>query len=240
MREHVRTVALGANPRGDVELTRRFLERARAEGADAVALVGNLSAGGEAEEYAGLLRTLGDAGLPAFYVPGPDDAPVGRYLREAYNAEIVFPFIHGVHGTFAFGPGYVAFAGMGGEIVDEPTRVREEVENLRYPAWEAEYRLKILQELRDYQKVFLLGTRPAHKGLGEPGSEVLAELVNTYTPRLVLCGGESFERVMLGTSLVVQAGDLASGKFTLADLRKQEAREAGLQAPAPSGRYTEK
>ena len=34
--------------------------------------------------------------------------------------ELVYPHLNGVHGTFAIGPSHVLFAGMGGEIVDEP------------------------------------------------------------------------------------------------------------------------
>lgn len=152
---------------------------------------------------------MGRANLPAFYVPGPEDAPLGEYLREAYNAEIVFPFMHGVHGTFAFAPGYLVFAGMGGDVADDPHHDREELGRLRYPAWEAEYRLKVIQELKDYRKVFLFSTPPAHKGLREPGSETLAGLVKTYSPRLVLSGGEVFRQERLGTSLVVAPGRLS-------------------------------
>ena len=78
---------------------------------------------------------------------------------------------------------HVLFAGMGGEIVDDPDAEREEQQALRYPAWEVEYRLKVLRELaHDYQKVFLFTTVPAHKGLRRPGSEMLAELIKTYSP----------------------------------------------------------
>lgn len=80
---------------------------------------------------------------------------------------------------------YVVFAGMGGEIVDAPEVEREEQRTLRYPAWEVEYRLKIIRELaHDYQKVLLFATVPAHKGLRQPGSEVLAELIKTYRSRV--------------------------------------------------------
>ena len=34
--------------------------------------------------------------------------------------ELVYPHLNGVHGTFAIGPSHVLFAGMCGEIVDEP------------------------------------------------------------------------------------------------------------------------
>jgi Icc-related predicted phosphoesterase len=218
LRDQVTRIVASCEPRGQGEKVERLLEAAREDGAEALALVGNLGADGEVREYAGLLRTVGRAHLPAFYVPGPGDAPFGKYLREAHNTEVVFPSMHGVHGTFAFAPGYLLFAGIGGEIADDPRHEREELKRLSYSGWEVEYRLKILRELKDYRKVFLFGTPPAHKGLGEGGSEVLAELVKTYSPRLVLTGGEGFLREYLGTSLVVAPGRLSEGGYALINL----------------------
>src|ERR671920_1834292 len=204
---HVTRIVASCEPRGQSEEVERLLEAAREDGAEALALLGDLGADGEAREYAGLFRTVGRAGLPAFYVPGPGDAPFGKYLREAHNTEVVFPSMHGVHGTFALAPGFqLLFAGMGGEIVDDPHHEREELERLSYPGWEVEYRLKVLRELKDYLKVFLFVTPPAHKGLREGGSEFLAEVVKTYAPALVLTGAEGVHGEHLGTSLVVSPG----------------------------------
>ncbi|QYJ14572.1 hypothetical protein Rxycam_00374 [Rubrobacter xylanophilus DSM 9941] len=229
MRERVEEVVAASGIGGDIERVERLLGAARERhGADAVVLLGDLSARGEAEEYAGLLRALGEANLPTFYVPGAGDAPLGRYLREAYNAEVVFPFLHGVHGSFAFGPGYVLFAGMGGEIWDDPRRERVEQERLGYPAWEVEYRLKVLHELRDYQRVFLFGTPPAHKGFGEGGSQTLAELVKTHSPRVVFAGGEDFACEELGSSLVVSPGALSEGRYAVVRITGREAEAHGL------------
>jgi uncharacterized protein len=222
VRGHVTKIVASCEPRGQSEEVERLLEAAREDGVEALALLGDLGTEGVVREYARLLRTVGRANLPAFYVPGPGDAPFGKYLREAHNTEMVFPSVHGVHGTFAFAPGYLIFAGIGGEVADDPSHEREELERLSYPGWEVEYRLKILRELKDYQKVFLFGTPPAHQGLHEGGSEILAELVKTYSPRLVLTSGESFRREHLGTSLVVAPGRLSEGKYALVDLSKVE------------------
>jgi len=148
---------------------------------------------------------------------------VEDYLREAYNLEIVFPSLHGVHGSFAFAPGHVVVAGMGGEIVDRD-RGREEAVRLAYPAWEAEYRLKVLRELKDYPKVFLFARMPAHKGLHESGSEELAELIKTHNPQLVVAydpgfAGSVLKHERLGKSLIVAPGALAEGDFSVVDLR---------------------
>jgi Icc-related predicted phosphoesterase len=203
-----------------------MLEAVGQDEAQALALLGDLGAEGEVREYAAILRTVGRANLPAFYIPGPGDAPFGKYLREAHNTEVVFPSMHGVHGTFALAPGYqLLFAGMGGEIVDDPHHEREELEQLSYPGWEVEYRLR---ELKDYPKVFLFGTPPAHKGLREGGSEVLAEVVKTYAPALVLTGGEGFHGEQLGTSLMVSPGTLSEGEYALVDLSEREVEEKKL------------
>jgi uncharacterized protein len=225
---HITKIVAVYEPRGQSEKVERLLKAAREDGAQVLALLGDLGADGEVREYAGLLRAVGRADFPAFYVPGPGDAPFSKYLKEAHNTEVVFASLHGVHGTFAFAPGYLLFAGMGGEISDDLRHEREELEQLSYPGWEVEYWLKILRELKDYQKVFLFGTPPAHKGLREGGSEIVAELVKTYSPRLVLTGGESFRRERLGTSLVVAPGSLSEGGYALVDLSEGEVEEKRL------------
>jgi hypothetical protein len=75
--------------------------------------------------------------------------------------QIVHPTVHGVHGTAALGPdGHVVFAGLGGTIDDDPDAAREEIAALRYPRWEAEYRLRILDELGGQPPVLLFATPP--------------------------------------------------------------------------------
>jgi uncharacterized protein len=216
-------VVCAADARGSGEAIERFLEATADRDIQAVVLVGNLSDGrGGAEGYRGPLGALGASGQPAYWVPGPADAPVTGYLREAYNMEVVHPLIHGVHGTAAFGPDqHVLFAGLGGEISDDPNHSRDELERLSYPRWEAEYRLKLLRELEEHQMVLVFWTQPSHKGLGAPGSELLAELVNSHRPRLVVCGGER-RTSMLGRSLVVAPGSLHDGHYAVADLHTRE------------------
>lgn len=125
---------------------------------------------------------------------------------------------------------YVVFAGMGGEIVDAPEVEREEQRTLRYPAWEVEYRLKIIRELaHDYQKVLLFATVPAHKGLRQPGSEVLAELIKTYRPRVALvAGGEGVRHELLASTLVVLLGSLIRGEYAVVNLQDCTVKPASL------------
>ena len=66
-----------------------MLEAVGQDEAQALALLGDLGAEGEVREYAAILRTVGRPIFP-LYIPGPGDAPFGKYLREAHNTEVVF------------------------------------------------------------------------------------------------------------------------------------------------------
>jgi Icc-related predicted phosphoesterase len=224
--QRVRTVLCAAEPRGSAAEIEQLREVAREREVQAIAIVGDLGGG---DGYRAVFRALGETALPTFWVPGPDDAPVAEYLREAHNMEVVHPLLHGVHGTAAFAPGYLLFAGLGGEISDDPDAPRDEVERLRYPRWEAEYRLKLVGELDEHERVLLFATPVAHKGRGTPGSEVLAELIGTHRPRLAVCGGERRTQ-MIGRSVVVAPGRLADRHYAIADLetRAVELEELGV------------
>jgi Icc-related predicted phosphoesterase len=218
--QHVNRILCAADPRGSESAIQQLLAVADDDGPDAIALVGDLGEPGDG--YRDVFRALGHAGHLVFWVPGSGDAPVGRYLREAHNIEIAFPFLHGVHGTAAYASGEVLVAGFGGEVSDDPDEPRDEEQSLRYPRWEAEYRLKILREFDFNELVLLFCTAPAHKGLNLPGSEALAELVGTFRPRLVVTGGERGVEV-LGKSLIVAPGSLVDGHYAVADLHKRTA-----------------
>lgn len=221
MSRGIRTLLVAGNIRGELEPLERLLGRAPELGADAIAVVGDLGAAwSKADTYRELFRLLGESGRPTYWVPGPIDAPLGDYLREAHNMEIVFPSLRGVHGTAAQADGQLLFAGMGGEIVDDPETKRNEEAMLRYPSWEVEYRLKIIREFKERQKVFLFTTAPAHKGLHQPGSEILAELIKTYSPRLVIVGQEDAAEMRIAKSLVVAPGRLDRDQYALVDLRE--------------------
>jgi hypothetical protein len=210
---HLTRVLCAAHPQGSDAAIERLLETAEDRDAQVIVVVGDL--GGESGVRS-VLRALGRSGRPAYWVPGPGDAPAADYLREAYNAEIAFPLVHGVHGTIAFAPSDLLVAGFGGAVQDDPNAPRDEVERLSYPRWEATYRLKVLRELAEHQLILLFATHPAHRGHGTPGSEAVAELVETFRPRLVVCGGERGVE-LIGRSLVVAPGSLADGHCAMAD-----------------------
>jgi Icc-related predicted phosphoesterase len=230
--ERVSRVLCAADPGGSSDAIEALLGAVKSDDVHAIALVGELGDG--AESLRTLFKTLMRSGLPAYWVPGPGDAPVADYLREASNIELVAPLLRGVHGTFAFAPdGHVLFAGFGGQVSDDPDAPREEVERLSYPRWEPEYRLKVVREVEEHELVLLLATPPAHKGLGTEGSDVLAELVSTYRPRLVVCGGERGNEV-LGRTPVVAPGSLRDGHYAIADLNSREVRLEQLETGAPA------
>jgi Icc-related predicted phosphoesterase len=229
MAQALRKLVAVAGISGELQPVEQLFAEVPASAADAVAIVGDVGGpGSNAETYRAIFRVFGEGDRPTFWVPGPTDAPLHDYLRESYNMEIAFPLLHGVHGTVALGPGHVLFAGMGGEIVDDPKTGHAEGERLRYPGWEVEYRLKVVREFDEHEKVFLFTTAPAHKGLHAPGSEVLAELIKTYNPRLVIVGGDEPAQEQLARTLVVCPGRLDQGDYAVVDLRARSVEHATL------------
>jgi Icc-related predicted phosphoesterase len=237
MTRGIRRVLAVGPIRGAIEPLQRLLaeELPRLE-ADAIAVVGDLgTAWSKPESYRAVFKTLGEADLPAFWVPGPIDAPISEYLSESHNMEVAFPKLRGIHGTAALGDGQTLFAGLGGEIVDDRAAQRLEEASLRYPGWEAEYRLKLIAEFDQPIKVLLFATRPAHKGLHEPGSEVVAELIKTYAPRVAIVAGEGATEERLGTTLVIAPGRLDLGVYSVIDIHKGSV-ETGQVAEVAAGR----
>jgi Icc-related predicted phosphoesterase len=222
MTGRIRKVLAVGPIRGAVQPLQRLLgEELPGLKVDAVAVVGDLGvAWSKPDTYRAVFKALGETGLPALWIPGPLDAPISEYLRESYNMEIAFPRLRGIHGAAAVGDGQVLFAGMGGEIVDDPDAPRVEEAMLRYPGWEAAYRLKLIDQFDQPLRVLLFATRPAHKGLHEPGSEVVAELIKTHAPKVAIVAGEGASEERLGTSLVICPGRLDLGIYSVIDIHE--------------------
>jgi uncharacterized protein len=227
--EHTNRILCGADPSGSVDAVEQLLLAADEQSVDAIALVGDIGEHGHG--YRAVLGALARARCPVFWVPGASDAPVDRYLQEASNIETAFPLLHGVHGTAAASSDGLLFAGLGGEISDDPRQPRDERERLSYPRWEAEYRLKVLAEFDYNQLVLVFWTAPEHKGLERTGSEAVTEVIGTYRPRLVVCGGERGVEV-LGRSLTVAPGSLRAGYCAVADLHRRTAELQEFTASA--------
>jgi hypothetical protein len=224
MRRNAHLVVAAAEPAGVVDTVAELTRAAEERQAGAIALLGDLAGAAGPERFVTLFTAINTSRRPVFWVPGPHDAPVAEYLRAAHGVEAVKPWLHGVHGTAVLSPDYVVFAGMGGDVIDDPGAGREEIHLLRYPGWEVEYRLKVLRELpRDYPVVLLFTTAPAHKGLGRPGSQVLADLINTYRPKVVLiAGGQAGQTETLGTSLMVHVGSLQRKEHVTVNIATRE------------------
>jgi Icc-related predicted phosphoesterase len=228
---HITRILCAADPRGSTAAIDRLLGAGDEHDAQAIVLIGDLSGDGDKDgDFRSIFGELARTRRPTYWVPGPGDAPMGHVLREAHNIEIVGPALRAIHGVAALSPGgQVAFAGFGGEVSDDPDIEREEHERLRYPRWEPEYHLKTLRELDELQLVLAFATPPAHPKLPGPGSDVLAELIGTYRPRLVVCGGPRGTE-HLGRSLIVAPGRLADGQYALADLHAQRVAMHELMA----------
>src|SRR4051812_40077810 len=105
MSTHVTRILCAADPAGSEDAVGRLAEAAAAHDAQLVLIAGNLGAAGDGRpRYGKLFRALGQRQVPSYWVPGANDAPIGTYLREAANAETVFPLLRGVHGTAAVTP----------------------------------------------------------------------------------------------------------------------------------------
>jgi uncharacterized protein len=221
-----------AEPGGSAESVEHLLSAAPDLGIGAIVLIGDVGGGPErTSSYRRVLYALATGDCPSFWVPGPGDAPIGDLMQEAHGAEVVLPSLRSIHGTVAYAPGPVVFAGLGGEVSDDPGAPREEVTGLRYPRWEPEHRLRLLRDLKPHELVLAFATPPTHRALGEGGSDVIAEMIGSYVPRIAVVGGPRGSAT-LGRSLVVAPGSLAEDHYAVADLQARRAELAELVLPA--------
>ena len=206
---------------GAVEPLERLFSRLPETAADGIAVLGDLvGVDGEPDTHRRIFRTLAESRWPTYWIPGAGDGPLSGYLREAYNLEIASKTLHAVHGCAVLDPNKdYLFAGLGGEIFDDPDEPGDE-RQLRYPGWQAEYRLKVAHEF-EQMTILMFTTMPAHKGLGEPGSEVVAELIKTHRARFALVPGDEPIAEWLGKTLVVAPGRFDEGKCTFIDLQER-------------------
>jgi Icc-related predicted phosphoesterase len=219
----VRRILCAADPAGSESAVETLAAAAESRDVDAIAVVGDIGAHAAVEGYRLLLHALAASGRPSYWVPGPRDAPLDAYYRAAHAIETTHPALRGVHGTAALTPdGHLIVAGLGGEIDDDPGAARDEAEQLRYPRLEAEYRLTVLEAFDDHDRVLLFSSHPARRNDPGSGSETVAELINTYRPRLVICGGERGTETYGKGSLVVAPGSLQDGRYAVVDLHTRE------------------
>jgi Icc-related predicted phosphoesterase len=232
--ERMTQVVCAADPGGSADAVDALLAATEGGDTQALVLVGNLGAPGDPQSLRTVFKSLARGRHQTYWVPGPDDAPVENYLREAANIEVVSPVLRGLHGAIAFAPGgHVVVAGFGGQVSDDPGAPREEAQRLSYPRWEPEYRLKVLHELDEHQFMLMFATPPQHESLGGDGSELIAELIGTHRPRLVVCGGAQGSG-MIGRSLIVAPGSLRDGHYAVADLNSHAVRQETITVGTPA------
>ncbi|RMG63628.1 MAG: hypothetical protein D6715_10950 [Calditrichaeota bacterium] len=178
-------------------------------------------------QYEAFFKTLGEIKIPVYYIPGKYDAPVARYLREAYNYEIVYPQIRNVHKSFSLYRNHYIVTGFGGEISEKK---REEDFVLRYPRWEVEYHLKIIRDLKPMELVMMFYTPPYGGKLDlvgnqHIGSQVVEDFIKTYDPTWSVVGtGAQPGEEIIGTTHVINPGSLKDGQYAVIQLRKREVR----------------
>jgi Icc-related predicted phosphoesterase len=119
--------------------------------------------------------------------------------------------------------GDLAVAGFGGRITE---RERETESALRYPGWEARYRMAFLTQVDQALLVMVFHNPPARVGNldlvdGERvGNEEVTELIGTWSPRVAVVAGDRAGRELYGTTVVVSPGRLDRGEYAVFDPRR--------------------
>jgi Icc-related predicted phosphoesterase len=197
---------------------------------DVLVFAGSLQApghhdGGDEVEARTLHRALHElAAMPCevAVVPGEWDAPERRVVSIMAGqewAEHHLACIHGMH----VARGELALAGFGGRITE---REREVESALRYPGWEARYRLAFLTQLDQPLLVLVFHTPPARvRELdvvdGQPaGSEAVTELIGTWSPKVAVVAGDRPGQQLYAATVVVSPGRLDRGEYAVFDARQ--------------------
>jgi hypothetical protein len=81
--KHTNWILCAADPCGSVDMIARLVGAADQHQVDPVAMVGDIGQRGDG--YRAVFRAFARARCPVFWVPGPGDVPVERYLREAFS-----------------------------------------------------------------------------------------------------------------------------------------------------------
>ncbi len=212
---------------GIVQGTERIEEFQSAEDEGREADTSKITSGEAADlqEYETFFKALGGLNIPVYYIPGKYDAPIERFLREAYNSEIVYPHIRNVHKSFSFYRNHYEIVGFGGEISEKQ---REERFILRYPRWELEYHLKIIRDLKPLQLIMLFYSPPYGGKLdlingNHTGSEAVKDFIKTYDPVYAFVGSGSEQgEEFIGNTRVINPGSLKDGKYVLVNMRNHK------------------
>ncbi|MGI5817007.1 MAG: metallophosphoesterase [Armatimonadota bacterium] len=175
--------------------------------------------------YAEFYGCLRPSPFPIYGVPGNMDAPEGRYLTCSLTEEGGNSPMEVVHRSLARHGDYV-ISGLGGQITEVD---RHEFLVLQYPRWEALHQLRLL-EFVDAPRIMVLHTPPIGEVVdrdngGHKGSQVVNELINTFRPKLAVCGHahDAQGQETIAQTLVVNPGSLKDGRYAIVDLEEMEA-----------------
>jgi len=152
-------------------------------------------------------EALGSLGVFSAVIPGQGDTPLEDFLRMGMHAEIECPQLHLAHATL-IEKGDAAICGIGGSICEGTAKDRHTCSRTM-----AEYHLRSLWKAKQPYKILLLAEPPAGDLGGEQGSELTAELIDSFHPSLCVVAGPSERRGMqrIASTLVINPGHLAEG-----------------------------
>ncbi len=214
---------------GDFTYVDRLPEVVKNADIEGVVFAGNILAGArgqrdEARSFSRFFGALGSLKVPAFVVPGKNDAPERFFLQAAFNAEVVDAGVYMVHRSFApLGRNYLV-SGCGGEITDGK---RDNESFLMYPAWEAQFSLDFLRHVKQ-EKLLIFHNAPEEQfddAAPAKGHQAISQMIKNYSPRFAVCcrGGGPKGKLVLGSTLVVCPGPLSDGYYAVLDILERKA-----------------
>jgi uncharacterized protein len=216
-----------------------------AERPDLVVFAGNLVAADrpaaspdvEARALHRAVHELAALPCPVAIVPGEHDAPERRMMPILASQEWAEHRLLCVHGMPAV-MGELAVGGFGGRITEHEREVESAV---RYPAWEARYRMAFLTQVDQALLVLVFHTPPARVHDLDlvhgrhTGSEAVTELIGTWSPKVAVVAGHHAARGLYAATVVVSPGRLDHGEYTVFDPRQgHEVRFHATKPAAPN------
>ncbi|MBI2854362.1 MAG: hypothetical protein HYX87_05500 [Chloroflexi bacterium] len=220
-RRSLRRVLACAGVNGDEKALEKMFSLVQERRPDGILFAGGVvRPGTDEKKYVELLdkffETMGRTGSLAFIIPGPNDAPLSRFLRASKNAELAFTNVFVVHATPVV-KGELAICGLGGQLTE-----REDSEGpiIKYSHSSAEYFLRTLWQADQPIKVLLLSQPPTGRLSGEDGSFLVTEFLNNYHPAICVVSGTKEHRGGDRTDphvMLVNPGQLSEGSAAWLD-----------------------
>lgn len=175
--------------------------------------------------YKRFCHQVDSLGVPVLIVPGHLDAPEERYFLFMQQAAFYADNLVLLHESIVKVGAYI-FGGYGGEITDD---AKEDYFFLRYPRREAAIGTRRMHFINP-PRILVFHTPPCSSldddGGVRRGHPFVNEMVQSVAPSLLFCGraggGQGVERI--GTTVAVNPGALAEGRFAVVDSKERTAR----------------